>query len=83
LAHAWADHSLAGRTRDEFMTIADADEWIGGEWRLSGSEHAANVIAWGLVDERINQTRTRPYDYASMLDAFNVLTGSEPLWVLG
>ncbi len=32
---------------------------------------------------RINQTRTRPYDYNSMIEGFDILTGGEPLWTDG
>jgi hypothetical protein len=84
LAHAWAELSLSGDAKTRFMAIADADEWISDNWRLCGSEHSANVIAWGLMDTRINQTRTRPYDHASMLKAYAALTdGGEPLWISG
>jgi hypothetical protein len=82
LAHAWDMHSLDDETRERFLGIADADTWNNSEdWNLAGGEHAANVIAWGLMDERINQTRTRPYDHDSMLEGFDILTGSEPLWI--
>lgn len=83
LGHAWDHHQLDDETRDRFLEKAQAETWHADEWLLSGSEHAANVIAWGLVNERINQTRTRPYDYTSMLGAFNLLTGGEPLWIDG
>jgi hypothetical protein len=82
LAHAWDRHSLDDETRAEFLELAQADTWRNTEnWNLSGEEHAANVIAWGLMDERINQTRTRPFDYGSMLEGFEILTGGEPLWM--
>lgn len=82
LAHAWDMHTLDDETRSEFLEIAQAETWNNSEnWNLAGGEHAANVIAWGLMDERINQTRTRPYDHNSMLEGFDILTGSEPLWM--
>lgn len=84
LGHAWAEHNLDEQTRAKFLELADADEWKGDDWLSSGSEHAANVLAWGLVETRINQTRTRPYDHASMLEAFGILTGgAAPLWLEG
>ena len=82
LGHAWAEHNLDDQTRAEFLEFANADEWNHEDWLLSGSEHAANVLAWGLVETRINQTRTRPHDHASMLEAFRILTGGgTPLWL--
>ncbi len=84
LGHAWAHYGLDEQTRSEFLEIAHADSWRSDDWHLSGSEHSANVIAWGLMDTRINQTRTRPYDHSSMMRAFSTLTdGGEPLWLDG
>ncbi len=83
LAHAWDNHSLDDETRSEFLELAQADSWDNQDnWNLAGGEHAANVVAWALMSERINQTRTRPYDYNSMLEAYEILTGGgEPLWL--
>jgi hypothetical protein len=83
LAHAWDNNSLTEDTKDEFLRkAAQATTWNNAEnWFLAGGEHAANVIAWGLGNERINQTRTRPYDHNSMLKGFEILTGGQPLWL--
>ena len=82
LTHAWDFHQLDDETRATFLALAKADVWRHPDnWHLSGAEHAANVVAWGLMEERINQTRTRPYDYRSMLKGFRTLTGQEPLWL--
>ena len=83
LGHAWDKHTLDDAGRDAFLEIAQATTWNNADdWHLAGGEHAANVLAWGLMGERINQTRTRPYDYGSMMDAFSLLTaGGEPLWL--
>ena len=84
LGHAWAKYNLTEEKKQQFLDegYADADEWrVVGDWLNSGSEHCANVIAWGLMDNRVNQTRTRPYDHGSMLEAFEFLTGGEPLWM--
>ncbi len=82
LAHAWDNHSLDGATRTKFLKLAQADTWSNSDnWYLAGGEHAANVIAWALMDERINQTSTRPYDYSSMLKGYDILTGGQPLWL--
>ena len=82
LAHAYDNHMLDDATRDELLELAHADSWRHDDWHLAGGEHAANVIAWGLMEERINQTRTRPYDYQSMLEAYSILTGGgQPLWM--
>jgi hypothetical protein len=82
LGHAWAAHNLSDQDKDEFLeNHAYADEWRTDDWLLSGSEHCANILAWGLMETRVNQTRTRPYDHNSMLEAYEILTGGEPLWI--
>lgn len=82
LAHAWDVHALTEEIRQEFLTKAHATQWNNPDnWYLAGGEHAANVIAWALMEERGNQTQTRPYDHASMLDGFRSLTGIDPLWM--
>jgi hypothetical protein len=82
LGHAWDRHNLDDETKAKFLASAQANVWRDTEnWLLSGEEHAANVLAWGLMEERINQTRTRPYDHDSMLLAYQTLTGGEPLWI--
>ncbi len=83
LAHAWDIYSLEEAVRHEFLGIAAATTWENhDDWHLAGGEHAANVVAWGLMDVRINQTRTRPYDHTSMVEAFSILTGGGlPQWM--
>jgi hypothetical protein len=84
LGHAWAAYNLTEEKKQEFLDkdYAAADLWWADKWLDSGSEHCANVIAWGLMESRVNQTRTRPNDHNSMLEAFEFLTdGAEPLWL--
>ena len=81
LGHAWAAYSLTEESKADFLGEYGYAEWRTDNWFHSGSEHCANVIAWGLMEDRINQTRTRPYDYSSMVDAFEMLTEEEPLWM--
>jgi hypothetical protein len=82
LGHAWDRHMLDDEIKAEFLELAQADVWRDTEdWLLSGEEHAANVLAWALMEDRINQTRTRPFDSDSMLNAYEILTGEEPLWM--
>ncbi len=84
LAHAWDVHALTEEIREEFLTKAQATHWNNPDnWYLAGGEHAANVVAWALMEQRGNQTQTRPYDHASMIEGFWVLTGNEPLWMAG
>jgi hypothetical protein len=48
-------------------------------WHRRGMEHAANVIAWGLLDDPYPLSRTYPNDPQSLTEAFRLLTESDPL----
>jgi hypothetical protein len=82
LAHVWAAHHLPTERRETFMEGRDGVEsWADADvaWEERGSEHAANVIAWGLLESPYPISRTYPNDVTSMIGAFTLLTDTEPL----
>lgn len=82
LAHAWDVHNLPEDRRESFMSLrAEVDSWTGVNvpWHRRGIEHAANVIAWGLLENPYPISRTYPNDPASLIEAFRLLTGVAPL----
>ncbi|MDJ0925722.1 MAG: hypothetical protein QNJ77_14295 [Acidimicrobiia bacterium] len=82
LAHAWDAHNLTEDRRESFMALrAEVDAWTGADvpWARRGIEHAANVIAWGLLEDPYPISRTYPNDPESLIEAFRVLTGVAPL----
>jgi hypothetical protein len=80
LAHVWDHHTLSADIRDAFLEERGLESWGGGEWRLRGAEHLANVIAWGLDDQHTRPMSTAPCDNAGLYRAFAVATGgAEPL----
>jgi hypothetical protein len=82
LAHAWDAHNLPEDRRGPFMTIrTDVDSWTGADvpWERRGIEHAANVIAWGLLEDPYPISRTYPNDPESLTQAFRLLTDVDPL----
>jgi hypothetical protein len=82
LAHVWASHNLPAAKHEPFMAMrADAISWASSEvaWAQRGSEHAANVIAWGVLEDPFPISRTYPNDPDALRDAFVFLTGIEPL----
>jgi hypothetical protein len=82
LAHAWEAHNLSKYRRQPFMALrSDVDSWAGAEvpWHQRGAEHAANVVAWGLLEDPYPISRTYPNDSDSLIEAFRVLTGVTPL----
>jgi hypothetical protein len=82
LAHVWASHNLPSAKHEPFMAMrADAISWASSEvaWAQRGSEHAANVIAWGVLEDPFPISRTYPNDPDALRAAFVFLTGIEPL----
>lgn len=82
LAHVWEAHNVAATDHEPFMAMrTGVESWVGADiaWVRQGREHAANVIAWGVLDEPRPVLRTYPNDPDSLRAAFEFLTGTEPL----
>jgi hypothetical protein len=46
-------------------------------WAEQGQEHAAEILAWGLMDEEISMTSIGESDPAQLVVAYQILTSSE------
>jgi hypothetical protein len=82
LGHVWVAQNVPPAEHDAFMQMRDdVSVWTGTAvpWSERGFEHAANVIAWGLLEKPYPISRTYPNDKESLLTAFEFLTGREPL----
>jgi hypothetical protein len=81
LAHAWMDRYVDEPTRQAFLARMGLQEWYapGFDWGLRGVEQAAQVIAWGLMDEPIRTTRLGDRSCGELAAAFELLTGAAPL----
>jgi hypothetical protein len=82
LAHIWESNHVTDSTRQTFTAMrTDIQAWASLEvpWDHRGREHAANVIAWGLLEDPYPVSRTYPNDPDSLTAAYNVLTNNEPL----
>jgi hypothetical protein len=82
LGHVWEAHNVPVERHEQFMGLRDGVEaWSSVEvsWDARGREHAANVIAWGLLADPYPISRTYPNDVVSMIDAFTFLTNVSPL----
>lgn len=53
LAHAWANHVLSEADKQAFVELRGLDSWNDQTraWKQRGTEHAAEVIAWALLEE--------------------------------
>jgi hypothetical protein len=81
LGHAWLTQNLAGDVRNAFMRSLGLEVWADSSvpWELHAREHAAETIAWGLLD-----TDMRIFTIGSPTDpeltlSFRLLTGEDPL----
>jgi hypothetical protein len=81
LAHAWMDRHLDDSEQQAFLDYMGLDDWSGADlrWDRRGVEQAAQVIAWGLMDEPMAPTRLGDRRCAQLTEAFQVLTGVTPL----
>jgi hypothetical protein len=82
LAHAWADSQLRTAERTAFLELRGLDVWYDARVprHERGSEHAAEVVSWGLMDERIPIIRIYDAAPAQLSDAFMFLVHRSPLW---
>jgi hypothetical protein len=86
LAHAWDWANLLEPTRRRFMAMQGLTTWRGRieEWRQLGCEQAAEIVAWGLMDEQLGSLTDRLTSIFAMRAedlpvAFRLLTGRAPL----
>jgi hypothetical protein len=64
LAHAWANLNLSQDERESFADYRGLDAWndVEDAWKQRGTEHAAEIISWALLDEadHVRFTTTLP-----------------------
>lgn len=93
LAHAWLHENLAAATITAFIRSRNLTSWNAqdGSWKVRGTEHAAEIIAWALLDRNrlvrwVDEDRVESYRLltipnsspAELADGFELLTGKEP-----
>ena len=81
LAHAWAEVHLDEETRTRFMQLRSLPGWniTSDDWKVRGTEQAAEIIAWGLGDGTATPPISGNLEPSALADGFRLLTGSEPL----
>jgi hypothetical protein len=79
LGHVWAHENLDAETRQDFIDMRDLEVWQDRQvpWAEQGQEHAAEILAWGLMDEEISMTSIGESDPAQLVVAYQILTSSE------
>jgi hypothetical protein len=81
MGHAWLHDQAGDATRRSLLTVSGRRVWSDPDvlWVERGVEYAAEVIAWGLIDEpiRLEQLGNPPCE--ELTAAFDVLTGRRPI----
>lgn len=78
--HAWVETTLDDEARDHFLAHRRLTDWDGDEipWSRRGSEHAAEIIARGVLRDVLEATAIRDTSCAPLLAGYFQLTGRFP-----
>jgi hypothetical protein len=81
LAHAWSAEHLTEADRSAFLQMRGLMSWGDDQlpWAEQGSEQAAEIIAWALMDGPVSLSMTQGTDDVSMAAAYELLTEGAPL----
>lgn len=96
LAHAWANEALTETARAAFVAHRGLETWNDQtvDWELRGTEHAAEIVTWSLMDRNIQvpfvETPGAAMTYRlltipasspdELVSAYEVLTGRTPVF---
>jgi hypothetical protein len=80
LGHAWAAENLDDASMDRYMVLRGLTSWNNTtqEWGTRGTEHAAEIISWGVIDQRIHLWKLPDATCPAMTAAYRLLTGMAP-----
>jgi hypothetical protein len=85
LGHVFEAQQVDDDVRTEFMELWEADVWASPDppWvpaeSKEGVEIAADVIAWGLLDEDLEMVRIGNATPERLLEGFRLVTGVDPI----
>ena len=81
LGHAWAATNLSDAQRLDFVELRGLELWNSADdrWNQRGTEHAAEILAWGVAETSRLPGRIADHDLGSVTEAFQILTGTEPI----
>ena len=81
LAHVWHLNNLGAETEAVFVEFSGTESWHSVEdpWQERGAEHAAEMTAWGLMDEPVALVRLGEPACDRLARGFRILTGADPL----
>ncbi len=81
MAHAWTDLHLTTEARTSFARLRGTPSWDRARdaWVERASEHAAEVISWGLMDIETVVMPVGDTSPNALKRAFRLLTGVDPV----
>lgn len=80
LAHAWSFDQLSESDRRTFIAQRSLESWDDSySWWLMAQEQAAEIAAWGLMDDPFRSVYLYSERCADLATSFEVLTGVPPL----
>lgn len=81
-AHAWAAHDLSDDRKVDFQAVRGWEYWRDheqAEWHENGSEQAAEIMVWGLIDRPVGIVTIKDHTCADLHAGYRALTGKPPL----
>lgn len=80
LAHVWAHRALTEETRAAFVSARGTSSWSEAEtpWSERGSEQAAEIITWALMDRELSMVTLADHDPEGLAAGYRLLTGRVP-----
>ena len=82
LSHAWSEYSADADDLAAFQELRGYDHWLNYEealWHENGTEQAAEILVWGLVDRPMDMARILDNSCDDLLAGYVTLTGDQPL----
>ena len=81
LSHAWIIDHVDEAGRRALIEYTGTEFWASAEvpWHERGVEHAAEFLAWGLMDRALELHRLDNPGCEHVLEGFQMLTGTSPL----
>jgi len=82
MAHAWADRALTDERKASFQELRGWEHWRAHDevaWHENGTEQAAEIMVWGLVDRPIPMLRIHQASCEELEAGYRTLTGAAPL----
>ena len=77
IAHIWARESIDTTTRQAFLALRGLASWDdAASWAERGSEQAAEIVTWALMDRELTMLTIPGHDRAQLAEGYELLTGT-------